>query len=177
MDLEQQKYPVGKFEKPDSISTDTLENSIRDIATFPSRLKQTLENFREKDLDLQYRHEGWTVRQVVNHCADSHMNALMRVKLSMTEDQPVIKPFLEAEWAELDDSRNFPIEAALQILEGVHKRWAYLLTTLTTDQWQRTFIHPQNNSEISLAESTFLYAWHCRHHLGHVEIVKRQLRS
>lgn len=171
MNPEQLRYPIGKFKKAETITWEMLQEYISTISSFPSRLEQKLKNFKEDQLDTEYRPGGWKVRQVVNHCADSHINALVRLKLALTEDKPIIKPYLEAPWAELADSRNFPIQPALKILEGVHERWSALLTSLTQDQWQRTFIHPEHGNEVSLAESTSLYAWHCDHHLGHVEIV------
>ena len=171
MNLEQLKYPIGNFEKPESITRDMQQNFISTISSFPSQLQQKLKGLSKDQLDTVYRPGGWTIRQVVNHCADSHMNGFVRLKLTLTEDNPVIKPYLEAHWAELEDSKNFPIEPALKILEGIHERWSSLLRSLSDDQWQRTFIHPEQNDKISLAESTCVYAWHCNHHLGHVEIV------
>ncbi|WP_029033388.1 YfiT family bacillithiol transferase [Salinimicrobium terrae] len=175
MDLDQLKYPTGKFAKPEIIIPEILRNSITTISSFPSRLQQKLKSFSKEQLDMKYRPEGWTVRQVVNHCGDSHINGFIRVKLALTEDEPVIKPYLEARWAELEDSKNFPVESALKILEGTHYRWSNLLNSLTEDQWQRTFIHPESGKTITLAENTCVYAWHCNHHLGHIEIVENQL--
>ena len=174
MNFEQLKYPVGKFQKPEVISDEILQNCISKISSFPSLLQQEIKNLSGNLMESEYRPGGWTVRQVINHCADSHMNGLIRVKLTLTEDKPVIKPYLEARWAELEDSKNFPIEPALNILDGVHKRWSTILKSLSKEQWQRTFIHPELQKEISLAENTCLYAWHCDHHLGHVRIVSNQ---
>ena len=174
MNLEYLKYPIGKFKKPDNISEDTLQSCISRISSFPSRLQQKLKGLSEEQLDTAYRPGGWTVRQVVNHCADSHMNGFIRIKLTLTEDKPVIKPYLEDRWAELDDTRNFPIGPALMMLEGIHERWSSLLNSLSGDQWQRTFFHPEHGNEVSLAENTCVYAWHCDHHLGHVNIVADQ---
>lgn len=176
MDPEQLMYPIGKFKRPEKITAEMLQTCISKISSFPSRLQQKLERLNKDGLNKAYRPGSWTVRQVVNHCADSHMNGLVRVKLALTEDKPVIKPYLEAGWAELEDSNNFPIEPALKILDGIHARWSSLLNSLTEDQWQRTFIHPEHGKEITLAENTCLYAWHCDHHLGHVEIVAGKIR-
>lgn len=174
MNLDQLKYPVGRFEKPEVITSEILQKCISTIKEFPAALKQKLKNLSKEQLDTEYRPGGWTVRQVVNHCADSHMNGIIRIKLTLTEDKPVIKPYLEAKWAELEDSKSFPVDAALKILEGVHEKWATLLKSLTDEQWQRTFIHPEHGKEITIAENTCLYAWHCNHHLGHVRLVSRK---
>lgn len=174
MNLEQLKYPIGRFQKPDIISKDILHKSLETISSFPSRLEKSLHKLHKDQFDIPYRPGGWTVRQVVNHCADSHMNGLMRVKLTLTENKPVIKPYLEDRWAELGDSKNSPIEPALAILRGVHERWSTLLESLNEDQWQRNFIHPESGKEISLTEITCLYAWHCEHHLGHVALVGKE---
>ena len=171
MNLEQLKYPTGKFQKPEKITQDMLRDSIQKISSFPERLQQKLQDSNDELLDTTYRPGGWTLRQVVNHCADSHMNALIRLKLTLTEEKPLVKPYFEERWAELEDSKSFPIEPALKILEGMHEHWSSLLNSLSEDQWQRTFIHPEHGKEISLAENTCLYAWHCDHHLGHVAIV------
>lgn len=172
MELENLKYPIGKFQKPEIISREILEKSLKTISSFPSRLENSLQNLNKDQLDISYRPGGWTVRQVVNHCADSHMNGFIRVKLTLTEDKPVIKPYLEDRWAELGDSKYFRLEPALAILRGIHERWSSILGSLSEDQWQRSFVHPESGKEISLAENTCLYAWHCEHHLGHIDLVK-----
>lgn len=126
----------------------------------------------DAQLDTPYRPEGWTIRQVVHHCADSHMNAIIRLKLALTEEKPVIKPYFEDRWAELVDGKSLPIEPSLKILEGVHKRWVLLLENLTASQFQRTFVHPELGTEFSLAVATANYAWHCEHHLAHITNVQ-----
>ncbi len=172
MNLEKLKYPIGKFEVPKDITDEILQKCIEDIASFPTRLRQVVNNLNESHLNTEYRPGGWTIRQLLNHCADSHMNGFMRVKLTLTEEKPVIKPYLEASWAELEDSRDYPIESALSILDGIHPRWSTLLKSFSLDQWQRTFIHPEQGREITLAANTCLYAWHCNHHLAHITTLK-----
>jgi len=121
-DLENLKYPIGKFEKPSMISQSQMEIWINAIEAFPKKLKEEINHLTESQLQRQYRPNGWSIRQVVNHCADSHMNSFIRFKLALTEETPTIKPYLENLWAELPDSKNYPIESSLKILEGLHKR-------------------------------------------------------
>lgn len=172
MTLDQLKYPIGQFEKPEETTTEILGNYINDISSFPKRLRKELENLSEYQLDMQYRIDGWTIRQVVNHCADSHMNSLTRFKLALTEDKPIIKPYYEERWAELADSKNMPIESALKMLEGIHERWTVLLNNLTKEQRSRSFIHPEYGKEFRIDENIGVYAWHCNHHLAHITTLK-----
>jgi len=124
-------------------------------------------------MDTPYREGGWTLRQVVHHCADSHMNAFCRFKLAMTEEKPVIKPYEEARWAALADSKNLPVDASLAILKGLHERWTVLMKSLREAERHRTFIHPEHGREISLQETIGLYAWHGEHHLAHITSLKK----
>lgn len=174
MNTEELKYPLGKFQKPETITPEILQDCIKEISSFPSRLSSEVKNLSEEQLNTEYRPGGWTVRQVINHCADSHMNGLIRIKLALTEEKPVIKPYFEAKWAELEDSKDFPIESALSILDGVHKRWSTLLTSLSAGEWRRTFIHPEHGLEKTLEENTCLYTWHCNHHLAHITALKKR---
>ncbi|HWS60267.1 MAG TPA: putative metal-dependent hydrolase, partial [Flavobacterium sp.] len=128
----------------------------------------------EEQLNTQYRLEGWTIRQVVHHCADSHMNSLTRLKLALTEDKPTIKPYREELWAELPDSKNLPLESSLKMLEGIHYRWSILLNNLTKEHRERTFIHPNKGKEFRIDENIGLYAWHCNHHLAHIIETKKR---
>ncbi len=166
------KYPIGKFQKPDTLTKDIVNKFIDDIEIFPKRLKREVENLSNEQLDTPYRPDGWTIRQVVNHCADSHMNSLIRFKLALTEDKPTIKPYYEERWAELADSKNMPIEPALKMLEGIHERWTVLLRSLTETELSRIFIHPEHGKEFRLDENIGVYAWHCNHHLAHITTLK-----
>ena len=168
MDIETLKYPIGKFEKPSTFSEADVKKQIEEISTFPQRLRTAIENLSEERLDTPYRPGGWTVRQVVHHCADSHMNALIRFKLTLTEDKPVVKTFEENEWAKLPDTVDMPVAPSLQIIEGVHARWTHLLKGFSEEQFKKTFIHPAGNVEIPLYVLTALYAWHGNHHLAHI---------
>lgn len=127
----------------------------------------------QSELQQTYRPNGWTIAQVVNECADSHMNSFVRFKLALTEDIPTIKPYFENLWAELPDSRNYPIEDALKILEGLHTKWVFLLKSLTDDELNKEFIHPDSSDKISLKTNIGIYAWHGEHHLAHIQNVKK----
>jgi len=168
MTLEELKYPIGKFKKPAAYTLGLVDNWIETIEAFPVKLKKEVENLSNDQLDTPYRPYGWTIRQVVNHCADSHMNSFTRFKLALTEDKPTIKPYFEERWAELADSKLIPIAAALLMLEGLHQRWVVLLRSLTGDDLKKSFIHPEHGREIYLDETIANYAWHCEHHLAHI---------
>ncbi|TAE84223.1 MAG: putative metal-dependent hydrolase [Bacteroidetes bacterium] len=172
--MEQLKYPIGHFNKPATVTTDTVEEWITVIANFPKRLSGEVMLLTDEQLDTPYRPEGWTIRQVVHHCADSHMNSLIRFKLALTEDNPTIKPYYEERWAELSDSKNWPIAASLNMLEGIHERWAILLSSLAQEQLARTFFHPGSGQTWRIDEAIGLYAWHCNHHLAHITETKKQ---
>jgi hypothetical protein len=170
MELEKRKYPIGVFEKPSVITAQQLKEWIKDIAQFPYILKATVAPLTAEQLQLTYREGGWTIQQIIHHCADSHMNAIIRFKLSLTEDQPVIKPYPESLCAELPDSKNFPIAASLSILEGVHSRWHALLQEMKALDFNRTYIHPEYGKSFRLDEATGNYSWHCKHHLAHIQL-------
>lgn len=173
MTLEQLKYPIGKFEQPVTITKDILSQWISDISSFPTRLKNEVNHLTDEQLDTQYRPNGWTIRQVIHHCADSHMNSLTRLKLALTEDQPTIKPYFEERWAELIDSKKMPITPALKMIEGIHERWTALLNHLTEEENSRIFIHPEHGKTFRIDENIGVYAWHCNHHLAHITEAKK----
>ncbi|MDF2431892.1 MAG: hypothetical protein JWP44_1523 [Mucilaginibacter sp.] len=170
---EQMKFPTGKFKPPVSYTAEDLRGWITTIKEFPGRLRQAIISLNEKQLDTPYRTGGWTIRQVVHHVADSHMNSLMRFKWALTEENPTIKPYEEADWALLADYR-LPVESSLKILEGIHLHWVTLLESFTGDEWNRTFLHPASGDTTQLKKALALYAWHCKHHLAHVtETIKK----
>ena len=172
--LEESKYPIGKYNIPANISDIDVDDHIRTIKDFPGKLKNLIENWSDTQLDTPYRKGGWTVRQLINHIADSHMNSFIRFKLALTEDNPTIKTYDEAKWAELQDSFTIEIKPALQILKGLHKRWVYELKSLTNKEFESTFFHPEHNRNITLRESLAFYAWHCSHHYAHLENLKKE---
>lgn len=174
MSNEQLKYPNGRYRRPDSITPEIRQEAIAAIADFPARLRAAVQGLSDAQLDTPYRPEGWTVRQVVHHCSDSHMNAIIRFKLALTEDQPVIKPYEEAMWAELPDSKSM-IEPALALLEGLHARWAALLHSLDASALARTFVHPEHGKVFTVDETILQYGWHSNHHLAHITSLKERM--
>ena len=170
--LNKVQYPIGKFEKPAVCTQEMINQGIEDIANFPILLRQEVENLDEKSLLKTYRPNGWTIQQIVHHCADSHINSFTRFKLALTEDSPIIKPYEEALWAELPDTLNYPIHTSLVLLEALHLRWVYLLKSLTPEQLERKFIHPASGSEVILKNAILSYAWHGKHHLAHIKLAK-----
>ena len=174
MELENLKFPIGKFAKPATITNAILEKWIDDISTFPARLVSEVVDLTDEQLDTPYRPNGWTIRQVIHHCADSHMNSLVRLKLALTEEEPTIKPYFEERWAELDDNKNMPINSSLKMLEGIHERWTFLLKNLSEDHHKRVFIHPEHGMKFRIDENIGVYAWHCNHHLAHITETKKR---
>lgn len=173
--LEKLKYPIGPFVCPDTISKSDIVNWIHTLETFPLRLKGLVSNLSEARLDRPYRPDGWTIRQVVHHVADSHHHSYIRFKWALTEDKPVIKYYYEALWAELDDSKNGPIDMSLKHLEAVHAKLVYLLKSLDEADLNKSFIHPEHNEEVVLKKNIGIYAWHCNHHYAHIEnLMKRE---
>jgi hypothetical protein len=170
---EEMKYPTGKFKAPVSYTTEDIRGFIATIQEFPGRLRQAVMPLTEAQLNTPYRTGGWTIRQVVHHVADSHMNSLLRFKWALTEENAVIKPYEEADWALLPDYR-LPVEPSLKILEGLHQHWVALLESFTENEWARTYVHPASGETINLKKALATYAWHCKHHLAHVtETVKK----
>lgn len=174
MNLEQLKYPIGKYEKPISITKEILTNWMADISSFPSKLITEVAHLSDQQLDTPYRPEGWTIRQVVHHCADSHMNIFIRMKLALTEDEPIVKPYFEERWADLVDAKNIPISPSLKMIDGIHERWTVQLKHLTEDQLSRTFIHPEHGKIFRIDECIGIYAWHSNHHLAHITETKKR---
>lgn len=168
------KYPIGRFKIPEKISDIHSDQHIVTIKDFPGRLKNLVENWTSEQFEIQYREQGWTIRQLINHISDSHMQSFARFKLALTEENPTIKPYDEAKWAELQDSINEPIESALIILKGLHARWTHLLKTMTNKEFKRTFFHPEQNRLITLRENLAFYSWHCDHHFAHIENLKKE---
>jgi hypothetical protein len=166
------RYPIGKFEWRGSITADERKQLIDVIARTPAQLRAAVNGLTDKQIDTPYREGGWTVRQVVHHLPDSHLNAYVRMKLALTEDNPTVKPYLEARWAELADSR-LPIEVSLTLLESLHERWVALMRSMKPDAFARTFRHPERNAVLSLDWLLAIYAWHGPHHVAHVKMVKK----
>jgi len=162
------RYPVGKFNRPTAtLTADQRRELVDQIAATPARMREAVAGLNESQLDTPYRDGGWSVRQVVHHVPDSHMNAYTRVKLALTEEQPTIKPYDEAAWAKLNDVRDTPIETSLVLLETLHSRWDTILRKMTDADFERTLMHP-DMGVMTLDAVIAMYAWHGRHHVGHI---------
>ena len=172
--LEKLRYPIGKFTKPEVITSDILAEAIQAIESFPQRLKAEVSHFSEAQFETLYRPQGWTIRQVIHHCADSHMNCFIRIKWTLTENNPTIKFYYESLWAEGIDNKTMPIEPTLQFLEGLHYRLAFIMKSLSETDLEAAYIHPEHNKEFQLKEVICLYAWHCNHHLAHITELKKR---
>lgn len=161
------RYPIGTFSKPETVTPYERMAAIAAIAEMPGKLSEAVEGFDKEQFDTPYREGGWTVRQLVHHIADSHMNAFLRVRLALTEDWPAITAYDEKAWAMLADATGAPVAWSVALLENVHARWVMLLESLTDEQWQRGFRHPERGPS-TLESATLLYAWHSRHHVAHI---------
>jgi len=168
-----QRYPIGKFEMPSEITPARRQKAMDEIASTPAKMRAAVKGLAEAQLDTPYRDGGWTVRQVVHHVPDSHMNALVRLKLALTEDKPTIKPYNEAAWAELADSRRAPIEASQLMLDSIHARWDRLWRSLKTEEFGRILVHP-DYGERTVDWLLFLYEWHGKHHAAHIAELRKQ---
>lgn len=171
--LEELRYPIGRYQKPETMGADDRMEWISAIAALPSWLDVVVENLDAHQLATPYRPGGWTMVQTIHHLFDSHMNGFVRVKLALTEDRPTIKPYKEALWADTPEIFHVPVNVSITGLHALHRRWTSLLEGLNEEQWQREFLHPERPAPLSVAEMTALYAWHCKHHFEHL----RRLRS
>lgn len=160
------RYPVGKFDSDFEVTNDLRRQFIDTISGLPEKLNEAVKNLSDAQLDTPYRPGGWTIRQVVHHIADSHLNSLCRFKLALTEDFPTIRPYYEDRWAELEDSK-LPVDVSMKIIEGVHSRWAEILNSMSDDDYRRKLNHPESG-EWTLEKFLGMYDWHCRHHLAHI---------
>ena len=161
------RFPVGRFTPPISPSASDQDQWIATIAELPAKLRVVVAALADDQLDTPYRPGGWTVRQVVHHLPDSHLNAYTRFKLALTEQEPTIRPYDEARWAQLPDSR-MSVQVPLNLLEALHERWVFLLRELTDADFDRGYRHPEQGRVVTLREAVAMYAWHSRHHLAHV---------
>ena len=168
------RYPIGKFQQPLEATPALRQQAIEIIAETPAKLRAAVAGLSPAQLDTPYRKGGWSVRQVVHHVPDSHMNAYVRWKLALTEDEPTIKPYAEDRWAELADTQSTPIEVSLALLESLHTRWVRLLRSLGPDDWKRNFRHPELGV-VSLEKNLAIYAWHGKHHVAHVNELRKRM--
>lgn len=174
-EIEKLRYPIGKFNRPDSISEGLISEWIEILDRYPERLHQLVKGLSEEQLNTPYRPGGWTVRQLVHHISDSHHNSYIRFKWALTEDKPVIKVYDEKKWAELHDTRSGPISISLDHLAAVHAKLVYLLRGLTREDLNKSFIHPEGLVETSLEENIGRYVWHGNHHYAHIaNLIRRK---
>ncbi|MBI3394708.1 MAG: putative metal-dependent hydrolase [Spirochaetia bacterium] len=163
------KFPAGRYQKPDSLKATDVAHYIDQIATLPEELHHVVSRLTPDQFQTKTLPGVWTVAQVIHHIADSHMNSFARIKLALTEPNPVIKPYNETAWALLADASESPADESVTLIDALHKRWVRLLRTLDDAALERTFVHPEYNRTISVGEQIPLYAWHGRHHLGHIQ--------
>ena len=171
MDL---RYPIGRYQPKSTLSEEERRAAIEDITAMAGRLRAAVAGLSAEQLDTPYRPGGWTVRQVVHHVPDSHMNAYTRFRLALTEDEPTIKPYDEGRWAELEDSRKAPPKMSLDLLEALHQRWVLLLRAMKPADFARTFRHPERGV-MTLDDMLGLYGWHSRHHVAHITSLRERM--
>ncbi len=171
MDL---RYPIGPYQSKKTLSEEERRRAVEDIAEMPRRLRAAVASLSPDQLDTPYRPGGWTVRQVVHHVPDSHMNAYTRFRLALTEDEPTIKPYDEGRWAELEDARKAPPEISLDLLEALHQRWVLLLRAMKPADFARTLKHPERGV-MTLDDMLGLYGWHSRHHVAHITLLRERM--
>lgn len=169
------RYPIGRFERRDELNPDERRAMIDTIAAAPARMREAVAGLDEAQLETPYRDGGWTVRQVVHHVPDSHLNAYTRLKLALTEDDPVIRPYDEALWAGLPDSRDTPIDVSLTLLESLHARWVTLMRSMSPEDFRRTLRHPDHAGILTVDWLVAMYAWHSRHHVAHITALRERM--
>ncbi|MGC2193557.1 MAG: bacillithiol transferase BstA [Terriglobales bacterium] len=168
------RYPIGKFSFEGALTEDQKLKFLDDVEQTPTRLRAAVQGLSEQQLDTPYRDGGWTVRQLVHHVPDSHVNSYVRFKLALTEEEPTIRPYMEDRWAELPEAKTAPVELSLGLLESLHKRWNLTMRAIKPNEWKRTFRHPEMGS-MNLEKALALYAWHGRHHVAHVTALREKM--
>ena len=170
--MEQLKYPIGKFVYTNDVGE--LTNAIERISSLPDKLREAVKDLTDAQLDTPYREGGWTIRQVIHHIPDSHINAYVRCKLAVTEQSPTIKPYDEVKWAECEEAMHGDINLSVNLLDSLHGRWVSFLSSLSAQDLERTYYHPVNKKESKLKEVVCMYAWHGDHHLAHITSTKER---
>lgn len=168
------RYPIGKFSFEGALTEDQKLKFLDDVEQTPTRLRAAVQGLSEQQLDTPYRDGGWTVRQLVHHVPDSHVNSYVRFKLALTEEEPTIRPYMEDRWAELPEAKTAPVELSLGLLESLHKRWNLTMRAIKPNEWKRTFRHPEMGS-MNLEKALALYAWHGRHHVAQVTALREKM--
>lgn len=169
------RFPVGEFAVSGEITPTRRDGWIAEIAEAPALLRAAVHGLTDEQFNTPYRPGGWTVKQVVHHVPDSHLNAYIRFKLALTEDNPTIKPYEEGRWAELPDSATTPVGVSLMLLESLHRRWIILLKSITEPEWSRTFFHPEQKTSRRIDWYLAMYAWHGKHHVGHINGLRERM--
>lgn len=172
--MDDPRYPIGRFRPPAQFTSALRGDLIAQIDETPERVRGAVHRLSAEQLQTPYRDGGWTLAQVVHHLPDSHMNAYVRFRLALTEDEPTIKTYHEDRWADLHDASSSDIESSLVLLEGLHQRWVSLLRRLTPDQWTRAFLHPERGRAV-LERDLALYAWHGQHHVAHITSLRQRM--
>jgi hypothetical protein len=168
------RYPIGPCEWPSEVSAAQRQRNIRDIAEMPARLREAVAGLAPQHLDLPYREGGWSIRQMVHHIPDSHLNSYVRFKLALTEDQPIIKPYDEARWAEMHDARTAPVEVSLDLVDALHRRWVLMLNEMKDEDFERSLRHPEVGT-LALKSMLAGYGWHSRHHVAQILVTRRRM--
>jgi DinB family protein len=168
------RFPIGKFHFDGTMTEQQKAQCLDDIEQTPARLRAAVRGLNDQQLDTPYRDGGWTVRQVVHHVPDSHMNSYVRFKLALTEDEPTIRPYMENLWAELPEAKSAPIELSLSLLESLHKRWILALREIKPEDWKRNLRHPELGL-VSLEKNLAIYAWHGKHHVAHITSLRDRM--
>ncbi len=168
------QYPVGRFTTPDVVTAEMCGSAIRELVALPTAMRRAVDGLSESQLDTPYRDDGWTVRQVVHHVADSHMHAYIRVKFALTEESPTIRPYDEGAWATLPDVAIVPVSVSLSLIDGIHARWTTCLSGTTAEQMTRPFVHPELGAQ-PIDLSLLRYAWHGRHHVAHITSLRTRM--
>ncbi len=166
------RYPIGNFQMPKDVTPAMRQQAIEETAAAPAKMRAAVKGLNDAQLDTPYREGGWTVRQVAHHVADSHLNAYVRLRLALTEQQPTIKPYEEGRWAELPDAKSAPAEISLVLLDSLHDRWVRLLRTMKDADFARTVVHPDHGVR-TVDWLLFLYSWHGKHHVAHVTELRK----
>lgn len=172
--MDDPRYPIGTFQAPATIDAEMRRDHLERIESLPLDLRNAVVGLDDAQLDTPYREGGWTLRQVVHHVADSHMNAFTRHKLALTEETPTIRPYDQTRWAELPDARTAPIGMSLAMLDAIHARWTHMLRALAPEHFERRFHHPEMGKTISLDVNLALYAWHGAHHVAHINRLRER---
>ena len=169
------RYPIGKFKYQGPPSEAERRQMITDIEQTPALLRSAIAGLSAQQLDTPYRDGGWTVREVIHHIPDSHINAYVRFKLALTEQDPIIKPYAEDLWAKSVDNQITPVEISLTLLDALHARWVYLLSSLGSEHWKRSFRHPEFEKPVSLERNLAIYSWHGKHHVAHITELRKRM--